>query len=209
MKNLMLLVSICFLTQGALVANAQREAPAGASDKSLSDRSVKDRSMELERIKRDAAKPEIKNQQVPTAPMNFEEIKDDFENIQRLQDEILKAYSAGKQMDLEKLALSAEQFNKRSVRLETNLFPPVVDQKNKKRSKQEKRVETTPEPTQVQDVKALIFEQDNTLAAFVGNPMFTNPNVANVDDNAKAHADLKKLIRLSQTLKLEAEKRTN
>ena len=39
-------------------------------------------------------------------------------------------------------------------------------------------------------MKTLIVELDNTLAAFVGSPMFTNPQVVDAVANAKARADL-------------------
>ena len=189
-------------------ASSQREAPAGSSDKGAMDRSVKDRSIELERIKRDAEKPDAKGQQSPSpeTKAKFEEIKEDFEGLQRKQDEILKAYTGGKQVDLEKIASNSEQMNRHAVRLEANLFPPLEAKKGKKKTKDEKGADT-PVAALPSDLKSLIVEQDNTLASFVGNPMFINPQVANVADNAKAHSDLKKLILLTAALKTEAEKR--
>jgi hypothetical protein len=202
---------VCFF---ALTGSAwsQREAPPGASDKGAMDRSSKERSIELERIKRDANKPDAKGQQVPEpeAAAKFEEIKADFEGLQRRQDEILKAYTTGKQVDLDKIVSDSEQMNKHAVRLETNLFPPAEEQKGKKKSKENKTENKTVDPPAAplpQDLKTLIVEQDNTLASFVSNPMFVNPQVANVTDNAKAHADLKKLISLTAALRSEAGKR--
>jgi hypothetical protein len=172
------------------------------------DRSSKERSIELERIKRDANKPDAKGQQspAPDAAAKFEEIKADFEGLQRRQDEIVKAYTTGKQADLEKIVSDSEQMNKHAVRLETNLFPQIEEQKGKKKSKENKTVDPPAVPLP-QDLKALIVEQDNTLASFVSNPMFVNPQVANVTDSAKARADLKKLILLIAALRSEAGKR--
>ena len=200
-------VMVCLFTLAGS-AWSQREAPPGSSDKGAMDRGVKDRSIELERIKRDAEKPDAKGQQSPSPETvaKFEEIKEDFEGLQRKQDEILKAYTAGKQVDLEKIASNSEMMNKHAVRLETNLFPPVEVKKGKKKPKDVK-IEDGPAVTIPSDLKLLIVEQDNTLAAFVGNPMFTNPQVANVADNTKAQADLKKLILLTAALKAEAERR--
>jgi hypothetical protein len=186
---------------------SQREAPPGSSDKGAMDRSGKDRSIELERIKREAEKPDVKGQQStsPETAAKFEEIKEDFEGLQRKQDEILKAYTAGKQADLEKIASNSEQMNRHAVRLEANLFPPLDAKKGKKKTKDEKSADT-PVAAPPSDLKSLIVEQDNTLASFVGNPMFANPQVANVADNTKAHSDLKRLIVLTTALKAEAEK---
>jgi hypothetical protein len=203
--NIALVVCLIALTGSAW---PQREAPPGASDKGAMDRSSKERSIELERIKRDANKPDAKGQQspAPDAAAKFEEIKADFEGLQRRQDEIVKAYTTGKQADLEKIVSDSEQMNNHAVRLETNLFPQMEEQKGKKKSKENKTVDPPAVPLP-QDLKALIVEQDNTLASFVSNPMFANPQVANVTDSAKAHADLKKLILLTAALRSEAGKR--
>ena len=203
--NIALVVCLIALTGSAW---SQREAPPGASDKGAMDRSSKERSIELERIKRDANKPDAKGQQspAPDAAAKFEEIKADFEGLQRRQDEIVKAYTTGKQPDLEKIVSDSEQMNKHAVRLETNLFPQMEEQKGKKKSKENKTVDPPAVPLP-QDLKTLIVEQDNTLASFVSNPMFVNPQVANVTDSAKARADLKKLILLIAALRSEAGKR--
>jgi len=201
---------VCVLVLFTSAASAQLAAPAGGSDKNLSDRGVKDRSIELERIKREANKPDARNQQPVPAPIaKFEEIKEDFEGLQRRQDEILKAYQQGKQIDLAKIAEISALMNKNAIRLEANLFPAVELKKGKKKSKEQEVTEAASPTPLPQDTKSLIVEQDNSLASFVSNPMFVNPQVANVNDNAKAHTDLKKLILLTAALKIEAEKRPN
>jgi len=206
MKKLIVVTCFGIFALASFEVSAQREAPAGASDKNLADRGVKDRSIELERIKRDAAKPDRKNEaQSSTDAARFEELKEDFENIQRLQDEVLTAYRTGKQIETQKIAGNAEQINKRAIRLESNLFPTTEEKKSSKKSKEVQKEEPALPPLP-QDLKSLIAEQDNTLAKFVANPMFTNPSVANVNDQATARADLQKLIRLSAALKTEAEK---
>lgn len=203
-----ILSCVCLLILTCSAVYAQRETPAGAGDKDLSDRGVKNRSSDLERVTRDAKKQDpAKSLEAVGATAKFEEIKEDFENLQRRQDEIVKAYTAGKQIDIEKIAQLSDLMNKNAVRLEANLFP-VVDEKKGKKKSRDNKVEAT-SAALPQDLKSLIVEQDNGLASFVGNPMFVNPQAANGEDNAKAHADLKKLIRLSAALRVEAEKRPN
>ena len=207
-SRLKIAVLICyFVLSGSTVLSQPPEAPAGASDKGAIDRGTKDRSIELDRIKRDANKPDARGQEAPSqSAAKFAEIKEDFEGLQRRQDGILKAYTTGKQVDHEKIAANSEQMNKHAVRLETNLFPTVETKKGKKKPNDEKGADT---PTMIlpSDLKSLIIEQDNTLASFVSNPMFTNPQVANAADTTKAHADLKKLILLTAALRTEAQKR--
>jgi hypothetical protein len=206
MKRLIGLLFVGFFVFASYVA-AQSPAPPGAGDKNLGDRNIKDRSMELERIKREADKPVRKNE--PTDTARFEEIKEDFENIQRLQDEVLKAYAISKEVPVQTIAANAEQIHKRATRLESNLFPPSPEEKkSSKKSKEAPKEEPAPLSPVPQDLKSLIVEQDNMLAKFVTNPMFTNPTVANVNDQAVARADLQKVIRLSAALKAEAEKQS-
>ncbi len=191
--------------------SAQQDPPAGAGDRNLEDRTVKSRSIDLERVKRDAEKQDPKNQAAPIPPVKFQEIKEDFEGLQLRQDEIRKIYSVGKQIDMPRIVWVAGLMNANATRLHGNLFPPPVEEpKSKKKSKEPKeqpaKVEPTPEPMP-QDLRSMIIAQDDTLAAFVANPMFTNPQVSNVDSNLKAQADLKKLIRLTAALGEMASKK--
>ena len=177
--------------------------PPGAGDKSVENRDIKDRSNELERIKRDADKPDRKNETSPE--VNFQQVKEDFETIQKLQDDIISAYSKSKEINYTRISGDAARMNQSATRLESNLFPPSAEKKKDKKAAQESNAQPT-EPALPQDVKRLIVEQDNTLTAFVSNPMFTNPQVVNQDNNAKARSDLKRLIRLSAALQQEADK---
>lgn len=205
MKNIIVLL-IALIAAGACLNVPGQVPPPGASDKSLEDRNIKSRSIELERIKRDANKPDPGNQRQPDKMLaaKFQDIKEDFEQIQLSQSEIITAYTKGKEIDFGKVSAKAEQINKRGVRLKENLFPSVSENQNDKKTKNGKsNVELLPLP---QDVKTLIVEMDNTLAAFTANPIFTNPQVVNPDNNVKAKSDLEKLIRLSGALKQKAEK---
>lgn len=204
MNRVVSLFSITAILVLAATASAQREAPAGASDRGPMDRSTKNRSAELERVKREADKPDPKDQAPVMSPEKFQEIKEDFEGLQLRQDEIRKIYSEGKQIDTAKIAVVAALMNTNATRLHGNLFPPPVEDPKAKKKSKEKKVEVpqpepAPEPLP-QDLKALIMLQDDTLAAFVANPMFTNPQVSNVDSNVKAQADLKKLVRTTAAL---------
>lgn len=185
-------------------------APAGGGDKNLQIDDAKMRSMELERVKKDAEKPEAKNQpaQQPLPASNFEQIKKDFESIQRLQDDIVAAYSGSKDIDYKRISGDASLMNESAVRLDANLFPPTPVKPDKKKDKKaaEETVAAPTEFTLPPDVKSIIVEQDNTISAFVSNPMFTNAQVFNQNNNAKAHADLLKLVKLSSALQQASSK---
>jgi len=204
MRWLCFSVSAFLILAAGLAVSAQVDPPPGAGDKPLENRDIKTRSIELERVKRDAKKVDTGGQTPsPVSATKFQEIKEDFEKIQLVQNEIVAAYSMSKEIDYEKISQFAEQMNKSAARLETNLFPPIENQKNEKKAKEQQRETEKPLP---QDLKSLIVEQDNALASFVSNAMFTNPQVVNAADNAKAQSDLKRLISLTVALKSEAEK---
>src|SRR5262245_12851324 len=140
----------------ASYAAGQAQAPPGAGDKNLGDRNIKDRSMELERIKREADKPTRKNEPTAADTARFEEIKEDFENIQRLQDEVLKAYTTTKDVEVKTIAAKAEEINKRASRLASNLFPPPPDEKkSSKKSKEAQKQEPPPLGPLPLDLKSL------------------------------------------------------
>ena len=204
MKTTTVLCALFLLVSFSNVS-AQREPPPGAGDKNLADRNIKGRSVELERIKREADKPDRKHQEPEKIPeAKFREIKEDFEQIQISQSDIVAAYTKSGVIDFAKISASAEEISKRGLRLKANLFPVVNNKKDDERSRNNKKdVELRP---LTQDVKTLIVEMDNTLAAFTGNSIFTNPQVVTPDSNAKAQADLEKLIKLSAALKQEADR---
>lgn len=217
-----LILSVLFVFLFALSANIFAQVmPPGSSDKNLDDRNVKDRSIELDKIKRDAEKADKNNQQSSQVEqLKFTEIKEDFEKIQMLQTGIIEAYTKGKQIDYTKISTNADEISKSGTRLKGNLFAaPVVeekkDSKDAKKSKDKKKEPVQPTPTEEKkepeqplptDVKNLIVELDNTLAVFTANPMFTNPKVVSVADNAKAKSDLERVIKLSAALNQEADK---
>jgi hypothetical protein len=205
-KRLILLLAL-LIGAGSFTSVLSQIAPPGAGDRNLENRNIKDRSIELERVKRDAEKPDSSTQPAAAmSPAKFQEVKEDFENLQRLEDEIIKIYTMSKQIDFGKISQNAAGINKSSVRLESNLFPPDPKQKNGKKADIQAAESASKLP---EDVKSLIVDQDNTLAAFVGNPIFTNPKVVTPADNAKAHDDLQRLIKLSAALQVQADKSKN
>src|SRR5262249_50433724 len=99
-------------------------APPGAGDRSIGDRSIKDRSIEMERVKRDMEKDETASKEKPAAPMNFAQIKEDFEQIQVVFDKgIVNTYQTSNPMNYAKIAESASELKDRATRLRSNLFP--------------------------------------------------------------------------------------
>jgi len=209
MNKSVLLLSFVLILAFCSIALAQASpAPPGAGDKNIGDTNIKLRSTELERIKREAQKPDNgKPDAAPASQVNFQQMKEDFEAIQKLQDDIINAYSKGSTIDYARIASDAGQLNQSATRLESNLYPPPPEKKkdNKKAAEQAAAVSQPDQPLPT-DIKSLIVDQDTRMGQFVSNPIFTSPQVVDPANNVKAHADLAMLIKLSAALQQESNK---
>lgn len=155
--------------------------------------SVRRRSMELERVQKEAnqvnfEKP-TKEQQI-----KFAQIKEDFENIQKLELQIIKTYTTGKKINYLKISESATEISKRAARLNTNLFltKSETDKKN-------------PSEIKAQNVRDLIVDLDNKITDFINNPIFKNNNLVDSKASEKAQGDLEKIIKISDLMAQQAK----
>lgn len=154
--------------------------------------SLKRRSIELERVKRDADKPFAKESSDEIFN-RFAIIKEDFENIQRLQAEIIKAYTTGKQINYQKISESAAELNKKAVRLEANLFNiKAIAHKKIDKKKQ-------------LPIRDLIIELDKALGNFTNSPVFKDSKLIEQKDAEKSQQQLEKVIKLSEILTKETQ----
>jgi cell fate (sporulation/competence/biofilm development) regulator YlbF (YheA/YmcA/DUF963 family) len=154
--------------------------------------SVRSRAIELERAKRDANKVIIKDSKELAA--KFAEIKEEFEDIQKLQATIIKVYTTGKAIDYTKIANSAAEMHKKSLKLNENLFNPSPTKTEEKKDQKPK------------SVRDLIVELDNAIGKFIGSPLFSNNKIVDSKTSEKAQTDLQNIIELSEKLFLEAKK---
>ena len=158
--------------------------------------SIRMRSIAIERAKRDSNNP-TKKEPTKEEIIKFAEIKQDFENIQKLQDQIVKSYTKGKKINFGKISDSAAELSKKARRLDINLFGTESDNPNKTNSKNEIREKS---------VRDLIIVLDQAIGNFVSNPIFTNNKLIDTKMSEKSQLDLQKIIKLSETLSKEAKK---
>ena len=113
----------------------RRQCPPAEATRIFRSMTPRSRSMELERVKRDAEKPDKKTKtNLPPPAPNFEQVKQDFESIQRLQDDIITAYSKSVVIDFKRISEDAIQMNQSASRLEENLFPLEEKKKESKKA---------------------------------------------------------------------------
>ncbi|MGH9967177.1 MAG: hypothetical protein ACREBG_05010, partial [Pyrinomonadaceae bacterium] len=99
----------------------------------------------------------------------------------------------------ERIAETTGEIRKRAIRIRKNLQLPKVDPAEAKK----------PEHKQAQDaaqIKAALLSLDTCIMSFIQNPIFTNPDVINLDNATKATRELEKIIDRSQLISKDAEK---
>src|SRR5687768_15365712 len=111
------------------VVAQQLPVPEPVIEVELRENSIKMRSVELERIKRESTKPKP-TESSKEQEIKFAEIKEDFENIQKLQDGIIKSYTAGKEINYSKISRLAADMRNKALRLGANLFGTKSDEAN-------------------------------------------------------------------------------
>jgi hypothetical protein len=205
MKKHLFLAAVLIISSAFLLSAVAQDhgPPAGGSDKNLRDSGtdLKGRSNEIERIVRDAKKPEsrardAKKPETPPVP-NFAEIKEDFERIQIINSDLFQARASKREYG--HISESAAEIEKRAIRLQCNLFPP----KSTKPSKENEPV------TEDQELKSLLTQLDNLIGSFTQNPMFQNPKVVNPEDSPNAQKDLDAVIKVSARIRNEADRMKN
>ncbi len=158
--------------------------------------SIRRRSIELERVKRESNRL-TRTEDLNERTIRFAEIKEDFENIQKLQSEIVKAYTHGKKINYEKISASAAEMTKKAARLDVNLF-------NSKAEKLDKN-DTVGNANQ-KSVRNLIIELDKAIGDFIGSPIFKNTKLIDPQTSRKSGIELEILMKLSMALSKEANK---
>jgi hypothetical protein len=190
-----LCLTAALLILSATAATAQTVGtPGGITSGNPKDRSIEEklRSDEIERVKRDAEK-------LATRPdPEFPRIKEDFERIQIINNNVLQAQASGGALDYARISEAASEIKKRAARLKTKLFTS-----DSGKSPKEKETEADG----ARDLKSLLAELDGAISGFVTNPMFKRLRVVDAQHSAKARRDLERVIKLSARVRREADKK--
>lgn len=176
-------------------------APPGAGDSTLRDDNIRLRSIELERIKRQSLSKDSEDYGTinPNLESKFSQIKEDFENIQIYEAAIIKAYTMSKQIDYKLIASSAKDLNKKSKRLDANLFLYKVEPEEKDQT-------TSANDKKNYDLKELIINLDKAMGEFVTSKIFVDHKTIDAVAATKARKDLANVLKFSEMLAKEAGK---
>ena len=196
MKNFYVLAFGSIIAISSSVSAQQVPIPEPTLEAEVRENSIRMRSAELERIKRDSAKPRPRESS-KEQEIKFAEIKEDFENIQKLQDGIVKSYTTEKKINYSKISELAADMRSKVLRLNSNLFGTKSDEANA--SEDSNNAEKN-------SVRDFIVELDNAIGLFIGSPIFQNTKVVDQKASEIAQSNLKKILNLSEALSREADK---
>ncbi len=185
-------ISLLFIFAGWANAQNVPPPPAPIVESDLRDNTIKMRSIDLERVKQDAWKVKP-GESTKKREIKFGEIKKNFENIQKLQDRIVRVYTTGKTIDYPKISKSALKITKNAIRLDENLFG----------GNQEDTVEIN-DPVERKSVRDLIIDLDNGIGKFVKSPIFQNTKVVDSQISSETQLELRKIMKLSMMLSVVA-----
>lgn len=171
--------------------------PPPPSTPVLRDDDIRLRSVELEKVKREAQKSNVKDKSTDAnngIESKYDEIKEDFEGMQLSQQQIIKAYSTGEKIDLETIKSAADKITGHAIRLNLNLF--AIKLKDDDRSGEDS----------TKTLRNLIVDLDNAIGDVVTSEIFKNLRVIDQPAAEKTQADLTRVAEISQQLSKKAEK---
>jgi hypothetical protein len=151
---------------------------------------IKNRSIELERMKRDSHKRPVSRD----VTRKFPAIKEDFEQIQKINSDVFKLTSVKTPIDYAVVLKFVSEINRRAIRLKSNLFSAETKMKSKQ--------EIVAEP---QDIKTLLVDLDKCINSFVHSSIFQNVKLVNSEDSRKAQKDLETVINVSNAIKVKTK----
>jgi hypothetical protein len=167
--------------------------------------SMRDQVLKIERVERDRdllQKPLLaKKDDDPARLVVLKQIREDFKNIQAVNNTMMANAWAREELDYGYISDSISQIKSKATRLRTNLALPKAKDGDEKDG-DEKQLNVAPEG--VKEFRAALLLLDKSIMSFVTNPLFQNANVVEVKLAAKASHDLKVIIELSGNLQKSA-----
>ena len=189
--GLFVLTTTSTLSQRARIASAERRA---------ADMDRKREQYEREHPNGDPETAHAKRTDTKQVRETYARVKQDFEGLQVAYNQIVRAMSPGKELDHRLIKETSLEINRRALRLKRDLALPSIDDGEKHSSK------ANASAAERETFKADVLTLCRHIAGFVTNPMFESSGSLDADLSARASADLKKIIELSDSLKTNAEK---
>jgi hypothetical protein len=132
------------------------------------------------------------------ASLAYTQIREDYKQIQIVNNDLAKTSSAGGALDLKYVEKSVSEIKRRAERLKANLMLPEP-KKPASSAKQENS-------SDAQLLKSSLIVLDNLVMEFVNSPIFEQSKAVNVEQAARARLNLEQIIELAEQIKKSTEK---
>ena len=139
-----------------------------------------------------------KKESEPNRLTRFKKIKDDFRDLQSLNNKMMADAWSQDTLDYASIADMVSKIRGKASELKEGLLLPEAENSQ--------TTAKNPAVTTVREFRAQLLLLDKTLMSFVNNPVFQANNTVDVDLAKKASEDLEHVISLSVDLKQNAQK---
>ena len=129
----------------------------------------------------------------------LKQIGNDFRELQKLNNKMMETATASEQLNYKNIGSMLGQITATASRLKSNLALPEGEP--------DKRKAASLEVSEADQFQVELTKLDKTIMSFATNPIFQKANVVDVQQAARANADLSFIIEQSRTLKRVSSKR--
>jgi hypothetical protein len=196
-KSLLPLAALLFLLTGAAT-----ETPAQRGRTPL-ERRIENMDRQREQYERDTLRDKPNNKSERDADQKSAraiavQVKQDFEQLQAVYNNIVMAMSANTALDYRFISESTAEIMKRASRLKSNLVLPAP-----KDAEHDKIIEAEASEDQMKPkLKKLCLH----IVSFVTNPMFETSGILDIEQSRKASLDLESIIKFSESIAKSADR---
>ncbi|HKO59729.1 MAG TPA: hypothetical protein VJV03_01100 [Pyrinomonadaceae bacterium] len=154
--------------------------------------SVRERQFRMLEMELEAANARTPEEQ----KLALEQIAEDYKQIQLINNKMMAASIPAREPNFLNISQSLSEIRKLANRLRNNLRLPNVETDAK--DEYQRAVDTA-------RLKSNLLALDKSIMTFVGNAIFKNPDVMNLEEAKNARRELETIIRNSQLIAKDAE----
>jgi len=158
--------------------------------------SIRERQYKLIEMEREAAKVRTPEQE----KLALAQIAEDYEKIQIINNKMMSSTMRAAAPDYRSVADTMAEIKTRAVRMRENLrLAKTMVNEDEKRPAYKKADDAA-------GFKANLLLLDRSIMSFVGNPIFKNPSVIELEQAVKASSDLQMIVEFSQSIAKDAQR---
>jgi cell division protein FtsL len=138
--------------------------------------------------------------EVEPTQISLAKVKEDYEGLQRANNEILAMLSTGKEIDYKVVFDASSQIRKRAGRLKSYIVALELGNDDKERRKNSDEIDAT-------EMRSSLLSLDASILSLIKSPVFKYfGNVVDTESSTRALYDLDSIIALSERIKRSVER---